>query len=94
MCMKWKEKRDVCMLSSCIPDENISVIQRGKEVIISSVINTYNNMIDGMDQSDQMMNSYPVQHKRLKKWCKKCSFILSILVYSMLIYYIKRKVAN
>ena len=67
MCMQWKDKRDDCMLSSCIPDENISLKQRGKELKVLSVINTYNNMIDCVDLSDQMMNSYPVEHKRLKK---------------------------
>ena len=65
-----------------------------EEVIVPLVINTYNNMIGGVDRSDQIMNSYPVERKRLKKRYKKYGFILSILVYSMLIYYIKRRVAN
>ena len=34
MFMQWKDKRDVRMLSSCIPDENVSVVQRGKEVTV------------------------------------------------------------
>ena len=82
------------MLSPCIPDENVSAVRRGKEVIVPLVINTYNNMMSGVDRSDQMMNSYPVERKRLKIWFKKCGFILSILVYSMLTHYIKRKVKN
>ena len=28
-------------------------------------------MMGGVDRSDQMMNSYPVECKRLKKWYKK-----------------------
>ena len=94
MCMQWKDKRDVRMLSSSIPDENVSVIQRAKEVTVPLVVNIDSNMMDGVDRSDQMMNSYPVERKRLKKWYKKCGFILSILVYLMLIYYIKGKVVN
>ena len=71
MQLQWKDKRDVRMLSSCIPDENVSVVRRGKEVTVPLVINIYNNMMGGVDRSDQMMNSYPVECKRLKKWYKK-----------------------
>ena len=49
MCMQWNNKHDVCMHSSCIPDENVSVIGRGKEVTVSLVINIYNNMMGGVD---------------------------------------------
>ena len=73
---------------------NFSAVEKGKEVIVPLVINTYNNMMDGVDQSDQMINSYPVKHKRLKNGIRKYGFILSILLHSMLIYYIKRKVPN
>ena len=65
-----------------------------KRVTVPLVISVDNNMMCGVDRSDQMMNSYPVERKRLKKWYKKCGFFLSILVYLMLIYYIKRKVVN
>ena len=33
MCMQWKDKHDVCILSSCIPNENASVIRRGKKLL-------------------------------------------------------------
>ena len=33
MCLQWKDKRDVRILSSCIPDENVIVVQRGKELL-------------------------------------------------------------
>ena len=26
MCLQWKDKRDVRILSSCIPDENVIVV--------------------------------------------------------------------
>ena len=47
MCVQWKDKHDFRMLSSCIPDENVSVIRRGKEVI-PLIINTCNNMMGGV----------------------------------------------
>ena len=71
MRMQWKDKWDVLMLSSCIPGESVSVVRRGKEVTVPLVINIYNNMMGGVDLSDQMMNSYPVERKRLKAWYKK-----------------------
>jgi len=71
MCMQWKDKRDVRMLTPCIPDEDVIVKRRGKDKMVPLVINTYNNSIWGVDRSDQMMSSYPVERKRLKKWSKK-----------------------
>ena len=67
MCMQWNDKRDVLMLSSCVPDENLCVVRRGKEVIVPLEINIYNNMMGGVDRSDQMMNLCPVERKRFLK---------------------------
>ena len=53
MCMQQKDKRHVGMISSCIPDENVSVVRRGKKVTIPLVI----NLMGRVDRSDQMMNS-------------------------------------
>ena len=61
MCMQQKDKQVVCMLSSCNPDENIIMKCCYYEVIISLVINAYNNMLGGMDWSDKKTHSYPVQ---------------------------------
>ena len=66
--MQWKDKRDVRMLPSSIPEENFSVVRRVKEVAALLVINIYNNIMGEVGRSDQMINSYPVEHKRLKKW--------------------------
>lgn len=61
MCMQQKDKQVVCMLSSCNPDENVIMKCYYYEVIISLVINAYNNMLGGMDWSDKKTHSYPVQ---------------------------------
>lgn len=61
MCMQQKDKQVVCMLSSCNPDENVIMKCYYYEVIISLVINAYNNMLGGMDSSDKKTHSYPVQ---------------------------------
>ena len=54
-----------------ISDENVSVVRRGKDVTVPLVINIYNNMVGGVDRSDQMMNSCLVERKRLKRWYKR-----------------------
>ena len=51
-----EDKRDVCMLSPCIPNVNFSVVRSGKEVTVQLVINNYNNMMGGLDRSHQIMN--------------------------------------
>ena len=40
-------------------------------VIIPLLINIYNNVMGGVDRSDQRMDSYPAERERLKKWYKK-----------------------
>ena len=51
--------------------------EEGKKLLIHcSIDNQYsslvnNNMIGGVDCSNQMRNSHPVERKRLKKWYKK-----------------------
>ena len=47
------------MLTSCVPDEDVVVKRRGKD------------SMGGVDRSDQMMSSYPMERKRLKKWSNK-----------------------
>ena len=71
MCMQWKDKKDVRTLASCVPDEDVVVKCHGKDKVVLLIVNTYNDSMGGVDQSDQMMSSYPVERKRLKKWSKK-----------------------
>ena len=56
------------MLTSCIPDKDVIVKRRGKEKAVPLVIDTYRNGMDSVNLSDQMMSSYPLERKRLKKW--------------------------
>ena len=37
---------------------------------MQGVENVYNNQMDGIDRSDQMLTSYEVEQKRVKKWYK------------------------
>ena len=37
---------------------------------MQGVENVYNNQMDGIDRIDQMLTSYEVEQKRVKKWYK------------------------
>ena len=58
------------MLTSCMPDKDIIMKRQCKEKAVPFFIDTYNNGMVGVDCSDQMMSSYPLEWKRLKKWSK------------------------
>ena len=83
MCMQWKDKRDVRMLTTFIPNKDVIVKRRGKEKAVTLIIDTYNNEMGGIDLSDQLMSFYPLECKILKKWSKKCGSIWSIHVSSI-----------
>ena len=64
MCMQWKDKRDVRMLTSCVPDKDVIVKRRGnkkKQCHLSS-IPTIIGWVVLIFQS-----SYPLERKTLKK---------------------------
>ena len=59
------------MLTFCVADEDVVVKRRGKDKLVPLVVNIYNDSMGSVDRSDQMIISYPVERKRLKKWSKK-----------------------
>lgn len=63
MCIQWKDKHDVRMLTICIPDKDVIVKWQGKVKTVPLVIDTYNNWMGDADISDQMMSSYPLEYK-------------------------------
>ena len=71
MVTQWKDKKDVTMMSSCVNDCTVNVIRAGKEKTIPTVVDFYNMNMGGVDRSDQMLTSYEVERKRVKKWYKK-----------------------
>ena len=87
MVTKWKDKKDVHMISTFVNDRETVVWRSGKHKMVPSVIDLHNGSMGGMDKSDQMMTSYDVERKRVKKWYKKvfnhivnqCAFNAQIL---------------
>lgn len=78
------------MLTSCIPDKDAIVKRRGKDKAVPLVIETYNNVMDGVDISDQMMSSYPLERKRLKKGQKMGLHLFNTCVFNSQILHPKR----
>ena len=80
LCLKWKDKREVCMLSTPHDDSVIEKRRRGRETTDGTevikkprVIEEYNNFMGGVDLSDQMVLYYGYAH-RSKKWWKRAFF--------------------
>ncbi|XP_065651019.1 piggyBac transposable element-derived protein 4-like [Hydra vulgaris] len=76
MVMQWKDKRDVYMITTCIPDTLEIVLRKGARKEVPTVIHIYNSNMGGVDLSDQMTTSYACERKRVKKWYKKFYFHL------------------
>ena len=64
----WKDKRDVFMITTCIPDSKSVVQRQGVKTTLPTVIHTYNNMMGGVERHNQMTTSYPTEPNRIKKW--------------------------
>ena len=71
MVTKWKDKKDVHTISTFVNDDKTLVRRAGKDKLIPTVVDIYNRGMGGVDKSDQMMTSYDVERKRVKKWYKK-----------------------
>lgn len=73
MCaMKWKDKKNVLMLSTIHTADMVEVITKEKKVLKkpTSVIN-YNKTMGGVDKSDQCLSYYPVARNHQQKYYKK-----------------------
>ena len=53
----YKDKKDVFMITICIPDSETVVQRRGVVTTLPAVIHTYHNMMGGVDRNDQMTTS-------------------------------------
>ena len=70
MCTRWKDKKDVFTMSTCVEDGILQVRRAGQPKDIPKVIDTYNKNMGGVDCGDQMLTSYEIERKRVKKWYK------------------------
>ena len=74
--MKWKDKRDVTLLST-VHNASVTTVPRyQKEVSIPTIVQDYNNTMGGVDRVDQALSAYPIIRKRGKKYYRKLFFNL------------------
>ncbi|XP_068250307.1 piggyBac transposable element-derived protein 4-like [Palaemon carinicauda] len=72
MVLKWKDKKDVCVLST-LHDDSMKIVKsrRGHEKSKPKAIEDYNNKMGGVDLSDNLMVHFSTARNRLKKYYKK-----------------------
>lgn len=85
LCLKWKDTRDVLMLTTEHKATSSEVVVRTKQgnknKIKPDVVLDYNINKTGVDRSDQMIAYYPFKRKQLK-WWKKLFFHLFVMSIS------------
>lgn len=79
-CCKWRDKRDVYMISSefsgdLVQNEN----RRGQSMMKPKMVIQYNRSMKGIDRQDQMLAYHPQTHKSIS-WYKKLGIHLFTLM--------------
>lgn len=87
---KWREKRDVLVITTRNHPRMISVRNRyGKEKMKPIEVSTYNDHMSGVDRCDQMTATYSSPRKTIR-WYKKVFFhLLDVTVWNA--FYLTRK---
>ncbi|XP_022837335.1 piggyBac transposable element-derived protein 4-like [Spodoptera litura] len=87
-CLKWKDKRDVYVLSTKHTDRFVNIQQRGKTIRKPKIIVDYNMAKGAVDLSDQLA-SYSTPLRKSVKWYKKLAInlLLNTTVINALILY-------
>lgn len=93
MAMKWKDKKDVCLLSTIhnTHQENTSkTANDGTQIKKPKVVIDYNDTMGGVDRLDQHLHDYPTTRKRGKRYYKKIFFhLVDISVWNSFVLYQK-----
>jgi hypothetical protein len=71
MIMKWKDKKDICLISSTHEDKMVLTRIQGQNMEKPKVVIDYNSRMGGVDLSDAYLTSYHSTRKRLKKFYQK-----------------------
>lgn len=71
MIFKWRDKRDVLLISTIHGTNMIQKEKRGTIITKPEVVQDYATKMGGVDLSDGMIASYTLARKRIKKYYKK-----------------------
>jgi hypothetical protein len=69
--MKWRDKRNVLMISTYHDTKMKSYTKRGKKARKPVCVIDYNKWMGGIDLKDQLLQMYLVERKRMHKWYMK-----------------------
>ncbi|XP_068119862.1 piggyBac transposable element-derived protein 4-like [Hyperolius riggenbachi] len=71
LALRWRDKKDVCTLSTVHDASSATTTTRGGKVLAKpQVILDYNHTMGGVDRADQAMTYYPAVRKQQKKYYK------------------------
>ena len=79
MIMKWKDKRDVVLVSTFHDDSMEDVTTRQGIIQKPSVVFDYNKNIGGVDRNDGQLQSYKLARKHLKKYYQMFRCLLDVV---------------
>lgn len=71
MLVKYKDKKDIYLISTIHTDRKMTVKSKGKFVDKPEVVVMYNKTMGGVDLSDSKLTSYNTTRKRMKKYYQK-----------------------
>ncbi|XP_035214082.1 piggyBac transposable element-derived protein 4-like [Stegodyphus dumicola] len=90
MVLKWKDKKDVALLSTVHNMEMVAVTRRKENKMKPKVVVDYNGTMGGVDRVDQRLSSYNVTKRRGKKYYKKIFLhLLDITLWNSYVLYTK-----
>ena len=89
--MKWKDKKDICLMSTIHDEAMIEKEYRGQRIKKPKVAIDYNKTVGGADLSDAYLVSYRNARKRLKKYYQKhFRHMLDICCLNSYLLYVKK----
>ena len=95
MVSKWKDKRDILMLSTAHKHEMVRVKnRRGQETMKPAEIRDYNGSMGGVDRADQLMAYYCIPRKTIKWYKKVVFYLLDVSILNASILYNMNNVNN
>nr|XP_012151874.1 PREDICTED: piggyBac transposable element-derived protein 4-like isoform X1 [Megachile rotundata] len=72
LAIRWKDKKDVCLMSSIHDTSMVSFKNKKNEDILKpKIVSDYNLTMGGVDRCDQEISFHPTIRKRQKKYYKK-----------------------
>ncbi|GFV41282.1 piggyBac transposable element-derived protein 4 [Trichonephila clavipes] len=72
--LKWKDKKDVSLISTIHNSEVIAVRSSREEKLKPKIVVDYNDTMGGVDRADQNLASYAIPRKYGKKYYRKIFF--------------------